>query len=215
MNGYVVLCVVYSFALTMSNIMAGKFMSLGALNLPSATVIFPIVYIASDLMTEIYGIRRSLFAIRLNTCVAALFALFSWVLLKLPSASFWQNQSAFEAVFASTPRVILASLVGYYTGDWLNSVSLSLMKIKQGGRFFAVRSIVSSLIGEAIDSIAFFVIAFYGVLPLEIMLQSICWQYVFKVSYEVVCLPLTCAVVRFWKRHVREVFDTGKLNEYI
>ena len=95
MNGYVALCVVYSFALTMSNIMAGKFMALGSLNLPSAIVIFPIVYIASDLMTEIYGIRRSLFAIRLNTCIAALFALFSWILLKLPPAVFWQNQGTF------------------------------------------------------------------------------------------------------------------------
>lgn len=200
-KGFVVLAVFYAFLLVTSNILVGKIFTVyGDFVLTCGILVFPAVYVVSDILTEVYGYRKSLFSIRLNFICCFLFVVLTQIMLILPHPPFWEHQSAYEAVFNSTPRIFAASLASYYLGDWANSVMVSWMKKIQNGKNFAIRSIASSLVGQAVDSLLFFSIAFAGVLPLDVLITMITCQYVAKIGYEVVLLPITCRVVAWWKR---------------
>lgn len=199
-KGYLVLAVAYIFLLLVSNIMAGKLSLFAGMVFPSAVIIFPLVYVISDLMTEVYGIELSMFLIRVNTICSALMAVLLLILVALPYPDFWKHQEAYATVFFTTPRIILASLCGYYFGDWLNSTILSVLKAKANKLGFAFRSIVSTTVGQVVDTSLFIVIAFTGVVPSEILLQMVIVQYLFKVSYGILCVPFTSKIVKLWKK---------------
>lgn len=117
-----------------------------------------------------------------------------------------QNQEAFATVLGTTPRVALASFAGYLFGEFSNSMILSKLKVRTGGRKLWVRTILSTLVGEGFDSVIFVTISFLGTMDTKVVLQMILFQYLFKVCYEIICTPLTYAIVRFLKR--KEGIDT-------
>ena len=214
-KGYVILCVLYAFLLTLSNVMTGKVISVCGITLTAGILVFPAVYIISDLMTEVYGIRLSMLSIRLNTLCALIFAIMSLVLVALPYPVFWQGQEAYKTVFLTTPRIIVASLIGYYFGDWLNSSIISWLKVKQGGKGFAARAIWSTVFGELADTGLFFMLAFIGTMPLRVLVGIIVAQYCAKVGYEAICVPITARIVKFWKAwDAMDIYDTGEIGQY-
>ena len=169
-------------------------------------VLFPVTYIFGDIFTEVYGFRRARIIIWLGFG-CSFFAVAVYMLtIALPHPEYWQNQDAFATVLGTTPRVALASFAGYLFGEFSNSMILSKLKVRTGGRKLWVRTILSTLVGEGFDSVIFVTISFLGTMDTKIVLQMILFQYLFKVCYEIICTPLTYAIVRFLKR--KEGIDT-------
>ena len=199
-KGFVILSMSYLFLLLLANIMALKMLKIGPFVTQSGVLVFPLVYIISDIITECYGLRLSMLSIRINTACCLVFAIATQILIILPYPDFWQNQSAMASVFGATPRIVLASLIAYYIGNWSNSSILSFMKVKVNKWGFEARAIISTIIGEGFDTSLFLLIAFYGVVPNNMLLTMITSQYIFKTLYEIVFIPLTSKVVNFWKK---------------
>ena len=181
-------------ALIISNVMAVKIVNFGWLQISGATILFPLSYIFGDILTEVYGYARSRKVIWTGFASLILLSFTSWLVTILPPASFWQGQAAFETIFALTPRIALASMVAYWLGEFSNSVVLSKMKYGVKGKRGieqAYRFILSTVVGEGIDSVVFMGLAFYGILPTPALLQTMLGIYVFKVVYETVVTPFT------------------------
>jgi uncharacterized integral membrane protein (TIGR00697 family) len=129
----------------------------------------------------------------------------------LPPANGWSNQQAFETILGFVPRIVLASLIAYFMGEFSNSVTLSLLKIRTKGKLLWLRTITSTIIGEGIDTIVFCMVAFYGILPDNLLWAVILSNYVFKCSVEIIFTPLTYGIVAFLKKKEKvDVFDYGE-----
>jgi uncharacterized integral membrane protein (TIGR00697 family) len=126
-----------------------------------------------------------------------------WTVVHLPVAEGWTGQAAYERVFGSGWRIILASLTAFFVGDFLNSVVLAKMKVWTDGKWLWTRTIGSTVIGEGADSLIFYPLAFYGMMdwPLTILGEVMLSQFILKVSWEVLLTPVTYAVVGWLKRH--------------
>lgn len=127
-------------------------------------------------------------------------AFFYWLVLILPPAAFWHGQEAYSVVLGQVPRTIVATITGYFAGEFTNSFILAKLKIITKGRYLWVRTIGSTIAGEGIDTVLFILIAFAGIMPGNELLKSIPAVYIFKVLYEILATPLTYIIVRFLKR---------------
>lgn len=196
--------------LLISNIIASKLMQVGGIVLPSAVILFPVTYILADVFTEVYGFKKTRMVIWIGFAANAFMSLVFLIVIALPHPSFFANQAAYATVLGSTPRVLAASLAGYWAGEFSNSIVLSVLKKATKGRYLWTRTISSTIVGEGLDTILFISIAFVGTMPGPALLQMMLAQYLFKVSYEVVCTPLTYLVVGFIKRKEQiDTFDMG------
>ncbi len=196
--------------LLISNIIASKLMEVGGIVLPSAVILFPVTYILADVFTEVYGFKKTRMVIWIGFAANAFMSIVFLIVIALPHPSFFANQAAYATVLGSTPRVLAASLAGYWAGEFSNSIVLSVLKKATKGRYLWTRTISSTIVGEGLDTILFISIAFVGTMPGPALLQMMLAQYLFKVSYEVVCTPLTYLVVGFIKRKEQiDTFDMG------
>ncbi len=192
--------------LLISNTISSKPWQMGSFVLPSGSILFPLSYIFGNVLTEVYGYSRSRQVIWTGFAANALMALAYWVTVELPPAPFWSQQSAFAATLGQVPRIVIASLIAYLGGEFINSFVLSKMKIWTKGRYLWTRTIGSTVTGQALDTFTFLSIAFLGVWPLRGIIVTGLSLYLFKVTYEVVATPVTYVVVAFLKR--REGIDT-------
>ena len=179
-----------------------QFPVVGALTFGAGVLFFPISYVFGDVLTEVYGYAR---ARRVIWCGfgALLFAsVMASVVVALPPAPFWQHQSAYEIAFGSTWRIVAASIVAYFCGEFVNSFVLAKMKIATAGRLLWARTIGSTIVGEAVDSAIFYPLAFYntGIIPNDKLPLVMLVQWVAKVGVEVVFTPLTYKIVGALKR---------------
>lgn len=205
-----ILVALFVAVLLISNIASTKILVLWKFTFDGGTILFPLSYIFGDILTEVYGFRRSRRVIWLGFFSALLMSLVLYVVQILPPPSDWHNQQAFETLLGFVPRIVLASLIAYFIGEFSNSVTLSLLKIRTKGKLLWVRTIVSTIIGEGIDTIVFCMIAFYGVLPDNLLWAVILSNYIFKCSVEIVFTPLTYMIVAFLKKREKvDVFDHG------
>lgn len=169
----------------------------------AGVLFFPISYIFGDILTEVYGYARARRVIWTGF-VALLFAsMMASVVVALPPASFWEHQQAYEVAFGNTWRIVLASMVAYFCGEFVNSFVLAKMKIWQKGKQLWKRTIGSTIAGEAVDSALFYPLAFYGtgIIPNEALPAVMLAQFVLKTLVEVVFTPVTYLVVGFLKKH--------------
>jgi len=197
----VALSAVFCVALVVSNIIAGKLFEMpGGIVLPAAVWLFPVVYIIGDVIPEVYGLatarRVILLGFAANLAAVAFFAL----TLALPAPGFWQGQEAFRTVLGYTPRLLLASLVGYLVGTNANAWVLVLIKRWTGGRWLWMRTIGSTIVGETLDSACFITIAFLGTVPFPVLPGMVLAQAAFKTAYEALATPLTYAAVAAVRR---------------
>lgn len=191
------LIILYTISFLISNIITIKQISLPfGITMTSAVILFPIVYILSDVFSEVYGYRWSrntrYIAFASNLFMVLIFTL----AIKLPSANTFTGQEALIQTLGSTPKVLFASLLAYLVGDFVNDKVFAKMKEKhQDTKGFGLRAILSSLFGEMVDSAIFLPIVFLGTLPLDVIITMAITQVIIKVSYEVVMLPITKKVV--------------------
>jgi uncharacterized integral membrane protein (TIGR00697 family) len=206
--------------LLLSNLLSSaKIIDLGtslgpiALVFDAGTLVFPISYIFGDILTEIYGFRRSRRVIWLGFGASALMSVFVWLAGILPGESFWQDtvgQGAFDAVLGGISGLVVASLTAYFLGEFVNSFVLAKMKVATAGRWMWARTIGSTLAGQGVDTVIFFVIATaLGVFPIEILLSLIVTNYILKVGIEIILTPVTLLTIHRLKRAENEdVYDT-------
>jgi uncharacterized integral membrane protein (TIGR00697 family) len=196
--------------LLISNIIASKLIQVGGIVLPSAVILFPVTYILADVFTEVYGFKKTRMVIWIGFVANTFMSLVFLIAIALPYPPFFANQAAYATVLGSTPRVLAASLAGYWAGEFSNAILLSVLKKATNGRYLWTRTIGSTIVGEGLDTVFFISIAFAGTVPGLTLLQMMLAQYLFKVGYEVIFTPLTYLVVGFIKR--RERLDTFDRN---
>ena len=205
-----VLVALFVAVLLISNVASTKILSIWKFTFDGGTILFPLSYIFGDILTEVYGFRRSRRVIWLGFIAALLMSLTFYVVQLLPPAAGWQYQDDFSHILGFVPRIVLASLVAYFAGEFSNSFTLSKLKIFTRGRFLWIRTITSTLIGEGLDTLLFCMIAFYGTLPVTVLISVILSNYIFKCSVEILFTPFTYIIVRFLKKKEKEdMYDTG------
>ena len=183
----------------------------GALTFGAGIMFFPISFIFGDILTEVYGYAASRRVIWAGFVCLAFASLMAWVIVALPPAPEWHDQAAYQSVFGSTGRIALASLVSFIVGEFVNSFVLAKMKILTQGKMLWSRTIGSTIFGEAVDSILFFPLAFYGSgeFPDAMLPKIIVAQFTAKVLVEVAFTPIMYKVVAFLKRAENEdYYDT-------
>ncbi|MDD6024497.1 MAG: queuosine precursor transporter [Oscillospiraceae bacterium] len=197
---FMVIAVLYVTCLLLSNIIAGKMWAVtSSITLPAAVILFPITYIFGDVFTEVYGFRKARTIIWLGFGCSFFAVLIYLITVALPHPGFWENQEAYALVMGTTPRVAAASFIGYLFGEFSNSMVLSRLKVKTQGKKLWIRTILSTLVGEGLDSVIFVTVSFWGTMDNGTVLQMILFQYLFKVCYEIVFTPVTYAVVNWLK----------------
>ena len=204
---FMIISVIYVTCLLLSNIIAGKMWALsGNITVPAAVILFPITYIFGDIFTEVYGFRKARTIIWLGFACSFFAVMIYLITIALPYPGYWENQSAYATVMGTTPRVAIASFIGYLFGEFSNAMILSKLKVRTQGKNLWVRTILSTLVGEGFDSIIFITVSFWGIMDNAVVLSMILYQYLFKVSYEVIFTPVTYAIVHWLKN--KEGVDT-------
>jgi len=179
---------------------------LGTLVFGAGVLFFPISYVFGDILTEVYGYARARRVIWAGFAGLAFASFMAWVVVALPPAPFWKNQAAYEIAFGQAWRIAGASMIAYFCGEFVNSYVLAKMKIATAGKWLWTRTIGSTIAGEAVDSAIFYPLAFYGtgIIPDDGLVQVMLFQFVAKVSVEVVFTPVTYKVVAALKRAEHE-----------
>ena len=183
-----------------ANILIVKQISIGGVVLPAAIIIFPLSYIFGDVLTEVYGYHQARRVIWLGFLCNLLAVIAIWVGQILPPAPVFEAQNAYERILGSTPRFLLASFLAYIVGEFANSFVLAKMKIATRGRWLWTRTIGSTFVGQALDTLVVLTVAFVGVLPLAVLGTMILSHWLLKTAYEVIATPFTYAIVGYLKR---------------
>ena len=187
---------------------------LGGVTFGAGVLFFPISYVFGDVLTEVYGYARARKVIWAGF-VGLLFAsVMAYVVVALPPAPFWKNQDAYEVAFGTTWRIALASMFAYFCGEFVNSYVLAKMKIMTAGRWLWTRTIGSTIFGEAVDSMLFYPLAFYGsgIIPDEKLPLVMLAQFIAKTGVEVVFTPVTYKIVGALKRAEHEDYYDRRTN---
>ncbi|ADH64841.1 conserved hypothetical protein [Allomeiothermus silvanus DSM 9946] len=199
--------------LIVSNIASTKVVLLGPFTFDGGTILFPLAYIFGDVLTEVYGYKRSRRVIWTGFFLLILATLTFGIVNALPTPPDQQSTAqAFSAILGLVPRIVLASLVAYWVGEFVNSYVLAKLKIATQGRWLWTRTLGSTLIAQGLDTGLFLLIAFYGVWDNALLWTVFVSNYVFKVGVEALFTPLTYAVVGFLKRAEREDYYDRDTN---
>jgi uncharacterized integral membrane protein (TIGR00697 family) len=206
-----VITVAFITVLLCANVIgAGKVANIGGLSLTVAVLIFPASYLFGDILTEVYGYAHARRVMGLGFGAMLIALVVSTVTVVTPPAAGWPNQAAYETVFGQVPRIAVASVIAFWCGGFINAYVLAKMKVMTEGRALYLRTIASTVLGEAIDTVLFFLVAFFGVWGNDLLMNVMWSEYVVKVGWEVAATPLTYLVVRWLKRAEHEDhFDRG------
>lgn len=198
--------------LIISNVASSKIVNFGPFTFDGGTLLFPLSYIFGDILTEVYGYKRSRKVIWLGFISIFVMAAIFMIVGALPSASDWKNQDAYDKILGLTPRIVIASLLAFLVGEFSNSFVLAKLKIATKGKWLWTRTIGSTVVGELVDSAIFILIAFWGVLPSGLLMTLIISNYLFKTGIEVIFTPLTYRIVNFLKREEHEDYFDYKTD---
>lgn len=187
---------------------------LGVFTFGAGVLFFPISYVFGDVLTEVYGYARARRVIWAGFAGLGFASLMTTVVVALPPAPFWSHQAAYEIAFGNTPRIIAASMLAYFCGEFVNSYVLARMKLATRGRWLWTRTIGSTIAGEAVDSALFYPLAFYGtgIIPDDKLPLVMAAQFVIKVGVEIVFTPVTYRLVNFLKRAEDEDYYDRNTN---
>lgn len=178
----------------------------------AGNLFFPLSYLFGDILTEVYGYARSRKVVWAGFTALAFASFMSFIVVHMPPADGWEGQETIEKAFGSTWRIALASLLGYFCGEFMNSFSLAKLKVLTEGRHLWVRTIGSTIVGEACDTLVFYPLAFYGSWPNDLLLKVMGANYLIKVGWEVVVTPVTYKVVGALKRAENEDYFDRDTN---
>jgi uncharacterized integral membrane protein (TIGR00697 family) len=195
-----VIAMFFIMSLLVSNLTTQKVAHLIGITVDVGTLFFPITYIFNNIFTEVYGYKRSRVVIWGGLVGNLLMVLILQSIVWAPSASSWHQQTVYSAIVGNVPRIVLASTLAFFFGEFINSYALAKLKILTSGKYLWIRTISSTLVGVAVDSLVFSFVAFYGTLPVSVVLAIAGWEYVLKVGYEVLATPITIRVIRWIKQ---------------
>jgi queuosine precursor transporter len=197
--------------LLLSNVIgAAKLATLWGYTFGAGILFFPLGYVIGDVLTEVYGYARARRCIWAGFAALIFMAFMSWVVVSLPPAQGWTNQPAYDAVFGQVPRIVFASVVAFWAGEFVNSIVLAKLKVLTNGKYLWTRTISSTVFGQGVDSLLFYPLAFWGASGWtnDAVLTVMVTNWGLKVLWEVVLTPVTYAVVGFLKkREGVDVFD--------
>jgi len=169
---------------------------------------FPLGYVIGDILTEVYGYARARRVIWAGFAALIFMAFMSWVVVSLPPAEGWEGQEAYESVFGQVPRIVAASIVAFWAGEFVNSYVMARMKIWTQGKKLWTRTIGSTIVGQGVDSLIFYPLAFWGVWETSAVLTVMVTNWLLKVLWEVALTPVTYAVVGWLKqREGVDIYD--------
>ncbi|HYL73055.1 MAG TPA: queuosine precursor transporter [Bryobacteraceae bacterium] len=207
---YDFLASIFIVVLLISNLVGQKICNFWGYPVSGAQLLFPITYIFGDVFTEVYGYGASRRIIWIGFAASALMAVLGNLIVVLPPDHDWHNQEAFATVFHQVPRLVAASLLAYWCGEFANSFTLAKMKLVTNGRHLWTRTVGSTVVGQAVDTTIMMIAGFAGELPMPLIGKLILGGYLFKVGYEALATPLTYWIVGFLKRSEGvDKFDYG------
>ena len=198
--------------LLISNIACTKIVSMWKFDFDGGTLLFPLAYIFGDILTEVYGYKKSRRVIWTGFGCALLMSAVLMIVGALNPAEGWENQEAYQKILGLTPRIVIASLIAYFAGEFSNSYLMAKIKIWMKGKKLWVRTIGSTLVGEGVDTTLFILIAFWGVLPGGLLLAIFVSNYIIKCGIEILFTPLTYKIVKFLKKAENEDYYDKKTN---
>ena len=196
---FVTCAALFVTCLLTANTIAAKLIVVGGVVLTAGIVLFPISYVLGDVLTEVWGYGAARRVIWLGFACNALMVTAVWLGGQLPPAPFWKGDAAYAEILGQTPRIVVASFVAYLAGEFANSFVLAKLKIATRGRWLWMRTIGSTIVGQALDSGVFVSLAFAGTVPSGVLARLIAGQWLFKVLYEAAATPLTYAAVAWLK----------------
>jgi queuosine precursor transporter len=186
--------------LLISNVVGQKLCLIWGFKIGGANLLFPVTYIFGDVFTEVYGYAASRRAIWLGFICSFMLSAMGMIMVALPPHPEWPNQEAYATIFWAVPRMVIASLIAYWCGEFSNSFTLAKLKVITRGRHLWARTISSTVVGQLVDTTVFLTLAFYEMLTFGSLVELIITSYSFKVIYEVAATPLTYWVVNSLKR---------------
>lgn len=197
--------------LLLSNLIgAAKLANVGGYIFGAGILFFPLGYVIGDVLTEVYGYARARRVIWAGFVGLIFMAFMSWVVVELPPASGWEGQAAYESVFGQVWRIVFASITAFWAGEFVNSYVMARMKIWTAGRHLWTRTIGSTFVGQGVDSLIFYPLAFWGVWSNSQVITVMVTNWALKVAWEIVLTPATYAVVGWLKRKEGvDIFDEG------
>ena len=206
---FMLFSILFCVCLIAANILETKQISVLGISLTGGLIVFPISYIINDCVCEVWGFQKARLLIwtgfAMNFFFVAMGALCDWI----PGAPYWDNEAGLHAIFGLAPRVAAASFVAFVIGSFANAYVMSKMKIRDKGRNFSLRAILSTIVGESFDSVIFFPLALGGVVPTDELPKLMLWQVLLKTVYEIIALPITIRIVKALKEHEGEdTYDT-------
>ena len=213
---YNLITIAFVVLLLFSNLGETKISDFWGYPIGAGTIVFPLLYVLNDVLTEVYGFSASRRTIWIALFVNILFSIFMYGVMLLPPSVHWDGQDAFEQIFSVSPRIVFGSVTSYFIGELLNATIISFLKVKLSGRYFALRAIFSTFIGSFVESTMFGFIAFGGRLPFEELVQMIVLLTLIKVSYEILIMPFTLGLVHFLKTaEGSNVFEKPSLKSFM
>lgn len=196
----------------MSDVTAGKIISFFGYPVSVTVVYFPVTYILSDILTEVYGYARARSVIWLVMLCSVLAGVFYQLVVAIPPASFFTNNDSYVTIFGQVPRILVGGWIAVFAGEISNSYVLAKLKIIFKGRMLWVRTIGSTIVGQFINTLAFYAIALSGVLPLSALVEAVITGWVIKTTVEALFTPVTYWVVGHLKRVENEDYYDQNTN---
>ncbi|MFV0545714.1 MAG: queuosine precursor transporter [Bacteroides sp.] len=212
--------ILFNVCLIAANLLETKVIQVCGLTVTAGLLVFPVSYIINDCIAEVWGFKKARLIIWSGFAMNFFVVSLGLIAVSLPAAPFWEGEAHFNFVFGMAPRIVVASLLAFLVGSFLNAYVMSKMKLASKGKNFSARAIWSTVVGETADSLIFFPIAFGGIIPWKELLMIMVLQIFLKSMYEVIILPITIRVVKAVKRiDGSDVYDTDisynvlKVNE--
>lgn len=195
-----------------SDVTAGKIIAMGPFTVSVTVLYFPITYIIADLLTEVYGYAQARKAVWYVFLASVIAGLIYWLVSVLPPAPMFEGNEAYKAVLGQVPRILIGGWIAVWVGGMLNDYILAKMKVWTKGKHLWMRTIGSTIFGEGANTVLFYLIALYGIIPNSLLLASILSGWLLKVVVEVVFTPVTYAVVKKLKKIENEDYYDKDTN---
>ena len=207
---FMLFSILFCVCLIAANVLETKQIAFGSFSLTGGLIVFPVSYIINDVVCEVWGYGKARLLIWTGFIMNFFFVAMGALCDAIPGAPYWHNDAGFHAIFGLAPRIAAASFVAFIVGSFANACVMGVMKIRDGGKHFSARAILSTVAGESCDSIIFFPLALGGVVPTSELPWLMLWQVVLKTVYEIIVLPITIRVVKATKKHAGEdVYDNN------
>ncbi|MEH2797908.1 queuosine precursor transporter [Segatella copri] len=205
---FMLFSILFCVCLIAANVLETKQIAFGPVSLTGGLIVFPVSYIINDVVCEVWGYQKARLLIWTGFAMNFFFVALGAICDVIPAAPYWTNDAGFHAIFGLAPRIAAASFVAFIIGSFANAYVMSVMKIRDGGKHFSARAILSTIAGESCDSLIFFPLALGGVVPTSYMPLLMLWHVILQSVYEMMVLTITLRGIQVINKNEGEyVYD--------